>query len=828
MNIYKYVHFTREQLEKELSTSSKSGLAPEQVIAFQKRFGSNTLSSQGTTWFSLLVRQYNSAFTYLLFGAAVASLLVKDIINSCIIFGIVLLNGLLGFFQEYRAEQALTLLKQHLSMTAQVIRGGAQTTIDSAELVPGDLIILKPGDYIPADVRFIDGSLSIDESLLTGESTPAKKTSDPLSQDAHSVYEALNCGFLGTTVTSGSAKAFILATGSSTMFGGISTLTLQTARQSNFQERLTQLSRFLLGLIIITLITVFCVHLLIYGSQTNIIELLFFSIALTVGLTPEALPTVTTFALSRGALQLAKHNVIVKRLSAIEDLGAITILCTDKTGTLTENSLTVDAFHPVDDTLKLYARLACKREEPLDPFDKALKEATDGLSEQAQAYTVVKEVPFDPLKKRNTVLVQKDNEYLLITRGAFETLAQMCTEVPPELRTWITGQAELGTRVLAIASKKVSNAVVEGNESQMTLTGLVSFHDPIKPTVTAAAKKAHMLGITLKMITGDSKEVACAVAQKIGLTQPPCSVVTGDELDALSPEEREKAVITNAVFARISPEQKFQIINILKPGNVVGFLGEGINDAPALKVAHVGLAVQYASDIAKDAADIILLDKSLRVIIEGIAIGRGVFSNTIKYILASISSTFGNFYSIAIISMLVNFLPLSAVQILLINFLSDLPMISIATDTVDPDELKRPHAYKLKEIAFFATILGIVSSFFDFILFSTFSSAAPAVIQTNWFITCVFTELALIFSVRTKKPFYQARRPSTTLLALSATVALFTLYMPYSHWGQTVFLFQPVSGHDLLIIASIVVTYFIATELVKLLYLQITTKTVDS
>ena len=236
--------------------------------------------------------------------------------------------------------------------------------------------------------------------------------------------------------------------------------------------------------------------------------------------------------------------------------------------------------------------------------------------------------------------------------------------------------------------------------------------------LAAAVKKAHMLGITIKMITGDSKEVACAVAQKIGLMRLPVLVLTGDELDALSPEEQQKAVETHSVFARISPEQKFQIVTLLKPGNVVGFLGEGINDAPALKVAHVGLAVQDASDIAKDAADIILLDKSLRVIIEGIALGRGVFSNTIKYILASISSTFGNFYSIAIISMLVNFLPLSAVQILLINFLSDLPMISIATDTVDTDELKRPHEYNLKEIAFFATILGIVSSFFDFILFS--------------------------------------------------------------------------------------------------------------
>ena len=562
--------------------------------------------------------------------------------------------------------------------------------------------------------------------------------------------------------------------------------------------------------------------------QTNIIELLFFSIALTVGLTPEALPTVTTFALSRGALQLARHNVVVKRLSAIEDLGAITILCTDKTGTLTQNSLTVDSFYPVDDMVKLYARLACKREEPLDPFDKALKEATEELSEQAQTYKVIQEEPFDPLKRRNTVLVQKDDEYLLITRGAFETVAQLCTEVSPELHQWIADQAALGTRVLALASKKVPNAAIEGNESQMTLTGVVSFHDPIKPTVVAAVKKAHMLGITIKMITGDSKEVACAVAQKIGLAQIPCTVLTGDALDALSPEEQQKAVETHSIFARISPEQKFQIITLLKPGNVVGFLGEGINDAPALKVAHVGLAVQYASDIAKDAADIILLDKSLRVIIEGIALGRGVFSNTIKYILASISSTFGNFYSIAIISMLVNFLPLSAVQILLINFLSDLPMISIATDTVDADELKRPHAYNLKEIAFFATILGIVSSFFDFILFSTFSSSTPAVIQTNWFITCVFTELALIFSVRTKKPFYQARRPSTTLIALSAAVALFTLYMPYSHWGQTIFLFQPVSGHDLLIIAGIVVTYFFTTDMVKLLYLQLVTKTVDS
>ena len=385
----------------------------------------------GTTWFSILVRQYNSSFTYLLLGAAGASLLLKERINSLIIFGIVLINGLLSFFPRISAKQALTLLKKHLSVTAQVIRGAITATIDSTELVPGDLIILKPGDYIPADVRFIEGSVMVDESVLTGESGSVKKTSDPLNQEAHSVYEALNCGFLGTTVTSGSAKALILATGSNTMFGEISTLTLQTARQSGFQERLSQLSRFLLGLIIITLIAVFCVHLILHGTQTNIVDLLFFSIALTIHIiTPEALPTVTTFALSRGALQLARHNVVVKRLSAIEDLGAITILCTDKTGTLTQNSLTVDSFYPVDENLQLYARLASKRNEPLDPFDKALIEATTDLDQQSKAYTVMREQPFDPLKKRNTVLVQKDGAYLVISRGAFETIGGLCTNIP--------------------------------------------------------------------------------------------------------------------------------------------------------------------------------------------------------------------------------------------------------------------------------------------------------------------------------------------------------------------------------------------------------------
>ena len=845
MNIYDYCTLTNSQLEKELGTSLSRGLSAPQLIEYQKKYGPNSLNNKSSSSFALFLRQFTSPFTYLLIAAATLSLLVGDTLNALIILLIVGVNGLLGFYQEYKAEQALKILRVHLIMTAKVIRNGADVVIPNTQLVPGDVIKLQPGDYIPADVRFTEGSVFVDESTLTGESAPVKKTSEPLSAAAKDVYQALNLGLFGTTVTSGNATALVVGTGENTLFGNISSLSISTLRESGFQEVLRRLSSFILVLICITLVGLFVFHLLIKGPHTDIIQLLLFCIAIALGITPEALPTVTTFALSRGALQLAHHNVVVKRLAAIEDLGSITILCTDKTGTLTENKLSVSSIYDVRKNAFGYALLASKKTEPLDPFDKALwAHAQQEDKDNELTYKRVYELPFDPVKRRNITLVAKDDEHDAIIRGAYESIGALCSNVDnADIKRWIDEQSHAGNRILAIASKKISVAMSKDEfvawETQLasakngaesldafTLEGLIAFQDPVKTTALPAIAKARALGITLKMITGDSKEVACAVAQQVGLSNTPDCAITGAEFEMLSLEEQQRAVQTFSVFARILPEQKYTIVNLLKtmpgehPGQqpIVGYLGEGINDAPALKAAHVGLAVQGASDIAQDAADIILLRKSLMVIVEGIALGRNVFSNTLKYIVAVLSSTFGNFYSLAIASLVLDFLPQLPLQVLLVNLLSDFPMVAIATDTSDPGELKRPQEFNLKSIALLSLILGLVCPVFDFMFFAIFYRFGAATVQTNWFIQSILMELALIYSVRTRKIFFKASRPSYVLMALSLIVGAITIALPFTAIGQKVFHFQTTDLHTLLIVGAIVLAYFLTTDAVKLSY----------
>ena len=441
-------------------------------------------------------RQFKSPFTYLLLVAAALSGFVGDWLNAVIIVLIVIINGLLKLYQEYRAQQALKLLKVHLIMKAKVVRDGAESILPNTALVPGDLIRLQPGDYVPADVRFIEGAFSVDESILTGESTPVKKASTPLETKAQDVYQATNLGLLGTTVTGGSGKAVVLGTGSNTLFGSISQLSMHTISTSGFQIVLARLSSFILAIICITLVVLFLFQLIIKGTHADVIQLLLFSIAIALGITPEALPTVTTFALSRGALQLAHHNVIVKRLSAIEDLGAITILCTDKTGTLTENKLSVASLYNNDKQALIYLLLAAKKNNPQDPLDKALwMYASDEDKEKENQYKKIKEIPFDPAKRRNAVVVQQGSDTLLIVRGAYESIEQLCTSNEKgAISSWIEQEAQLGHRVLAVAYKKGSQDQ-EINDQGLTLVGLVAFEDPIKKTAIEAIAKAHKLGI---------------------------------------------------------------------------------------------------------------------------------------------------------------------------------------------------------------------------------------------------------------------------------------------------------------------------------------------
>lgn len=811
-----------------------NGLSAEEAAARRERLGPNVLSARSIAPRTILLRQFRSPFVYLLFGAATLSFALGETINGVFILFFVLINAGLGFYQEYHSERTLKLLQQYTVPHARVLRGGAPQKVTTPELVPGDTIVLEPGDRIPADVRFAAVSnLEVDESVLTGESAPVAKRSEGLTEPATAFYRAPNIGFSGTTVASGTATGVVFATGMATAFGAIAKLSAATQRVSGYERELSRFARFTLQLIGATLVLLVGANLLIKGSAVHPLELIIFSVALAVSVTPEALPLVTTFALSRGALRLARHKVVVKRLSAVEDLGSIEVLCTDKTGTLTENALSLaDLTAPDREALLKAAALAgappSDDPELANPFDRAVAERLSfGTRKQLDGYVRLAEVPFDPGRRRNSVLVKGFGRTELIVRGAPEVVLERCRGIAPKraraLELWAAGQGDLGHRTLAVAARTLHGPVPKDlatAERGLEFLGMLAFADPIKPTTISAVRAAEQLGIQVKILTGDSREVTGAVAHTIGLAPSPHDVVTGDELAAMSLTEQHAAVERYHAFARLSPEQKYSILQLLRERQAVGFLGEGINDAPALSLADVALVVPKAADIAREAADIVLLNPSLHVIVEGIRQGRQVFANITKYITATLASNFGNFYAVAAASLFVPFLPLLPLQILLINLLSDFPMITIATDTVDPPELKRPRRYDIKGVLLLATVLGIVSTAFDFIFFGTFVRSGAGVLQTQWFIGSILTELAFLFSVRSRRFLFAAKRPSGPVLALTVLAAAVTVALPFTPFGQTVFQFQRPAASALLLTLGITGAYLVTSESVKLLYFR--------
>lgn len=814
--------------------STENGLSADEVKKRLAQHGPNALESQEVHWWQVLARQFRSPFLYLLLFAAALALALGELIDGVMIIIFVLIDGVLGFYQEYRSEQTVRLLQKFVVAHARVNRDGQETMVNSNELVPGDVVVVEAGDVIPADIRFTSESdLLVDESVLTGESAPVKKIGTALSQSATEIYEATNIGFSGTTIASGKGIGVVCGTGKNTEIGNIARMAGETKRVSSFEKGLGRFSTFILRLIVLTLVVVFLAHLLINPGEKDISSLIIFAITLAVSVIPEALPVVTTFSLSRGALQLAKNHVVVKRLSAIEDLGSIEVLCTDKTGTITENKMTVanTLAHAEEDVL-FYANLGSSimvedTQQIANAFDAALwKELNAEEQNTVRAYSLADELPFDPERKRHTVILEKDQKRILVTRGAPESIVTLSKNVSAEqaatVQRWMQDEGLRGRRVLAVGmkslAKKSTTEDIGAEENNFTFIGLVSFVDPLKSSTKEAIRKAKELGVRVKVITGDSPEVAAAVGFQVGLIPSVKDVITGEEIESLPHAAQVEAVETHAVFARVSPQQKYNIISLLQTHNEVGFLGEGINDAPALKIANVGLVVSNASDVAREAADIVLLQQSLQVIIDGIEQGRKVFANTTKYIKATLSSNFGNFYAVAIASLLIDFLPMLPLQILLLNLLSDFPMIAVVTDSVDAQELKKPHGYNIHEIALLATVLGVVSTSFDFIYFALFYRMSPEILQTNWFIGSILTELLFLFSIRTRLPFLKAARPSRTILWLTGIAAVVTVALPYTAVGQNVFHFAAPTTAHLMLILGIAIVYFIFTESAKLLY----------
>lgn len=821
--------------------SALTGLSELEIKKRQRVFGLNELDTQVVRWYHVLGRQCKSPFIYILLSTVPLSIFFGETIDAVMIVLFIVVNVTLGFTQEYRSEKMLSTLSSLVVSKARVLRGRKEELIPSTELVPGDIVILQTGDIVPADARIIESvSLLINETVLTGESVAVQKNSE-LVASATNIYDATNIVFSGTTIVQGKATAIVVGTGVQSVMGDIAHLASNTVRESGFEKGIKSLSTFILRLIFGTLSLVFIANLITKPvTQANVVELIIFSIALAISVIPEALPVVTTFSLSRGALHLAKKKVVVKRLSAIEDLGGIDILCTDKTGTITENELTVAEVWSCGSHTKQEIIMAAAAAAPFlrekdkqanNSFDVALaKELSKKDLAYISASKIIADIPFDPARRRNVVLCEQGTERTVIVRGAFAEVAAISTNsIATDMAAldWVATEGKKGRRVIMVATKKAKKTDetdLVTAEHGVEALGLISFVDPLKPTSQAAIADAKLLGVAVKIITGDGPEVAEAVGREVGLVTEQYQVITAANLLQLPEEEQLSVAETTTVFARVNPSEKYRIIQLLQTAHQVGFLGEGINDAPALKIAQVGLVVSEASDVAREAADVVLLQKSLQVIIDGIREGRIVFVNTLTYIKSTLASNLGNFYAVAVASLLIDFLPMLPLQILLLNLLSDFPMIAIATDRVDHASIKKPKQYDIKEIALVATVLGLVSSLFDFIYFAYFKGQGPMGLQTNWFMGSIVTELLFLFSIRTRGWSWRARRPSGVIIWLTVTALLTTLVLPLIPHMREIFKFTLPTTRDYVAVLSIAALYFATTELVKWGYYRFSAK----
>jgi len=750
------------------------------------------------------------------------------------------LTAILGFFQEHKGEQALQHLQKLISFKTKVFRDESEVEVNSKNIVPGDVVYLELGDLIPADGRIIESNMfECDESSLTGESIAVEKNVEIL-KGIKSVHQQKNMVFMGTHVTRGTAKVLITGIGYNTEVGKTAKVLKQKRDRIHFEEDLSKFGGMLVKIIIILTIIVFAVNFVL---GRNPLESLLFSLAIAVGITPEVLPVIITIGLSTGAIALSKKKVIVKRLAAIEELGNMDVLCCDKTGTLTENSLILDSFFDSNGktneellVLSMLCNSAVKTRKGYvgNSIDVALMNTMHASHErQIAEFTKIDEVDFDFERKRMSVVVKKRNndEYFLICKGSFDTLINCCTSVRvgKELVSIVKEKKELektysrlsseGFRVIALAEKKIPNKKDYSvkDEKDLCFLGFISFRDPEKKLAARYLTDLHELGVHVKIITGDAGAVTEEICKRLHITIHGGEVVEGNKVLVMKETELSKVVESHSIFVRASPEAKLKIVRALqKNGHVVGFLGDGINDSQSLKQADCGITVDSAADIARESADIILTQKSLFVIIDAIKDGRKTFANVIKYILNTISANLGNMITLTISSMFLPFIPLLPIQILLANFISDGPMLMISTDSVDEEHLGKPKKWSNDLIVKFMLFFGIISSVFDLITMAILLfmlNSTVGLFQTAWFLESVLSEILITFAIRTKKPFWKSKPSFWLILSsiIATGVTFVAIYSPINEY----FSFVPLHTELLVSIFFILIAYFALVEIMK-------------
>jgi Mg2+-importing ATPase len=806
--------------------SSSGGLSATEAASRLEREGPNELGRAGRTFLTVLLAQLRSPLLGLLLAAAAVSIGVGEGVDGGIILVIVGVSVALGFVNEYRSEQTMAALQERTGRRATVRRDGAPVELPAAELVTGDVCLLQAGDVVPADLRLLEASeLTVDEAALTGEAYPAEKTVAASAEVPGGIHA--DCAYTGSVVRSGTGLGVVAATGAGTRLGRVAGGLQERQPPTAFQRGLTSYTALLAKVTAVLTVFIFVVNSIL-GKP--VLDALLFSLAIAVGLTPQLLPAIVSVSLSTGARRMAQRSVLVKRLVAIEDLGDADVLFTDKTGTLTEGRIqyreAVDPYgKPAPGLLRL--GLLCSTltvehgDVPLgNTLDLALWSALEPAVAAAELGSAkrVAGLPFTFERRRTSVVLEERGRRRLLCKGAAEEVLARCDDVPPAAQATLDRLLAAGHRTVAVAQRAVERreSYDEADETGLDLLGFLVFADPPKPDAAASVARLRKLGIELKVLTGDHERTAAHVCSEVGL--PVKGVVRGADLAALGDDELAELVKHTTVFARVGPEQKAALVAAAqRNGDDVAFLGDGVNDAVALHRADVGISVDTAVDVAKEAADVVLLQKSLGVLAEGVVEGRRIFANTMKYVLMGTSSNFGNMFSAAGASLFLDFLPMLPSQILLNNLLYDCSELTIPTDRVDEELLERPEHWDIRFIRRFMTFFGPISSAYDFLTFGVmlwvFNAGAP-LFHTGWFVESLATQSLVVFVIRTRRVPFIRSKPSLPLLASTLAVVLVGLLLPYSPVAHLLG-FEPLPALFLAILAVMAVSYLALVELGK-------------